>query len=244
MKYQTIYLDMDGVLCNFHLEAIRAHMREGKAFPALDHFDTPLQLTAEKLHSQWLKHAPGLTLQKWLMPKKERETDDDWMHRFWLPIRRASFVWENLEPYEWFREVIEVCREYGEHLEIVTSPDYHNPACHYGKVRWLTRFKLDIPIWQNSRKAALSRPGTLLIDDYAKQCEKFASPQCGYNGTLLEGSHPDMGCHPGSTYATTKEFYHHCHGDAILFPGPWNALHAHSRNPIFYLVKELTRLTK
>lgn len=240
MKYQTIYLDMDGVLCNFHLEAVRAHMREGKSFPALDHYDTPLMLTADRLHTQWLKHAPGSSLQKWLMPKRDRESNDDWMRRFWQPIRRASFVWENLEPYDWFRNVIEVCYQYAEHLEIVTTPDYHNPHCHAGKVRWLTRFKLDIPIWQNGRKQALSRPGTLLIDDYEKNCEKFAIPQCNNLPAHLRCP-IDVSSQGMATPENEKHPW--CHGDAILFPAPWNELHNHSNDPIAYLVKELTRLT-
>jgi hypothetical protein len=217
---------MDGVLADFHLEAVRAHLRAGSIKPTqLDHYGTPLELQGNFLRQAWLQDAKGKSLQKWLLPLGRDETNEDWMARFWSPIKRADFVWHNLEPYPWFRAVIDLCQQYADYVEIVTTPN-DDPRCLSGKFSWFSRFGISLPMWQNGRKAALSRPGTLLLDDYDKNVMRFSSPQCSTYGADA--------C-PGGQF-------HQCHGDAIMFPAPWNSLHVHSNNPLAYVRTELEKL--
>lgn len=248
MKFQTLYLDMDGVLCDFHLDAVRAHLRAGLRIPKLDHYGTPLELQMEYLRDIWLHYAPGKSLQKWVLPQRSDESDEDWMARFWKPIATAAFVWENLEPYPWYKSMWELCNDYADYVEIVTTPG-PIAACYAGKRKWIDKYLgPNTPAWLGSRKWALSRPGTLLIDDYDKTTARFASPQCGdspivQNGGCNWGYHPSHNDGPNDLrQGLINTFPHICHGQAITFPAPWNPYHKFCRDPLPYVegvIKEM-----
>lgn len=238
MKLRTIYLDMDGVLCDFHLEAIRANLRAGLRIPILQHTGTPLELQGAYLRELWLQYAPSKSLQKWILPKHPNEEDEAWMARFWKPIATAAFVWENLEPYPWYKQVWELCNDYADFVEIVTTP---GPTPSYsGKRAWITRYLgPQVEVCLRHRKWALSRPGTCLIDDYAKTAEKFASPQCGDN-PLAHGCFVDM--EPPANPLEKWVDVHNCHGQAITFPAPWNPLYGQCHNPLAYVESKLKEI--
>jgi len=167
--FHTIYLDMDGVIANFHLEAIRAYMRVGKNLRHIGDLET---LTAHKLFTQWPK---GVSLQKYINPKHE-DGNDYWspeMDDFWKPIRIDPLFWRKIAPMGFMRDLIDLLKTYTKHLVICTTPDW-DPNSSLGKRQWLIGQGLgDLEYVFIKHKWRLADPQALLIDDYERHVQSW-----------------------------------------------------------------------
>lgn len=212
--FDTIYCDADGVLMNFHLEAVRAHLRVGKRIIGLQHYGTPLQLNAATLFKQY---PPGLSVSKYLVPSVQ-DTNDHWseeMNEFWKPIEIDPFFWRNMQPFDHAVQLLKLLRGYCKHLLIVTTP-HTDPTCYHGKYDSLIKtgmLKLCTgePIFCKE-KWRLAHPSCLLIDDFSRHTESW----------LVE-------C----------ERRYERPGSAILFPGVWNENHAHWQRPVEFVKEQI-----
>lgn len=158
MKFHTIFCDMDGVIADFDLEAVRAHLRTHN-LPHL-HVGQPLDLTSEMLYKRWAK---GKSLQKNLAngQKMEREA-------FWEPIDLDPLFWRKILPYHHSADLLKMLAKYCDHLTILTTPHTH-PSCYQGKRQWLIDHGLgDLELIFCSYKWRLARSNCLLIDDHDK----------------------------------------------------------------------------
>ena len=218
--YQTIYLDMDGLLANFHLEAIRQYMRAGFRFKELNHHGTPLSLSNDTLNAAW-QNKPGQSLQKAFgLP-----VGDD----FWKPIDREPMFWDMIQPYSHAKALVELVQPYCEHLVII-SYAHRTPDCYRGKRAWLDAHGFHTKEFITCQeKWRLSRRDTLLIDDHDRQCNNFAKPQC----------RPDTPCEAAIEIDQQSKLssydYHTCHGDALLFPTWWNDNYQYATTPLSYI---------
>lgn len=205
-KFNTIYLDMDGPIANFHLEAIRAHLRMGRQLSHI-HSGEPAQLSQEVLWAKW----PGnKSLQNYIDP---RIPDDvhHWspeMESFWNPIRLDPMFWVKIEPMPWLPALLRLLGQFCLELVICTHPDKH-PSSYWGKRQWLIHNKLDhLPLHTTSQKHKLTHPSDLLIDDNHDNCVMWCN-ECDRRYDR-----------PGA---------------AVLFPAPWNALHNYRNIPLAYV---------
>ena len=239
MIYDAIFLDMDGIQANFHLEAIRAHMRVGHRFPTINHNGAPQDLTSEQLHALW---PLGKSLQRaFFSYMLDGKSDEERDKLFWKPIDSDPLFWRNIEPYPWYKHVVELCQDYARSVVLCTKPHTH-PNCYGGKRLWIKNYGLGhLQAHFCAEKWRLSRPRTLLIDDYGPNVASFASPQCG--GSLEQCYFSPIQLRMGDKSKLILP--HHCHGNAILFPQPWNERHPYRHNPLEHLencLRELTNL--
>ena len=206
-KFDNIYLDMDGVLANFHAEAVRAHIRKGPLKTRYGTLTDPLQAYEFTSNDHWPK---GLSLQKFIGWEN--------LDAFWAPIDSDPLFWRGIQPYPWYKKLIETCQGYCKHLSFCTSPSSHHTSWG-GKALWLKLHDLDhipcIMMGHNGSPSSvgkwmLAAPGRLLIDDFHKQTEPF----------IEHG------------------------GQAILFPQPWNRAYEFCHDPLGYTVGQLERLTE
>lgn len=206
-KFHTGYCDMDGLIADFHLEAVRAHMRDGRRFPSLCGVTGPLELTHDILYHV----TPPLThTQTVCCPELPNDVSDFWgpeLEPFWAPIRKDPFFWSNMSCYSWTKELIELLHHYCDEVVFVTSPDKHHHSYH-GKWRWMVRNHLShYELITAHQKWRLAHPRCLLIDDSGKHVNQWKD-QCDH-----------LFREPGY---------------AILFPQPWNQNYEHCHNRLAY----------
>lgn len=142
-----IFLDMDGVICDFVGSAARLHCRQ-----------------ADELVSEWpagvfdICHVLGVSATQ-----------------FWSRVDRAGEAfWTYLNDYPWTSQLIELVQGHDEGFVISTSPSrsHHSSA---GKVRWL-QMKFGMPFRSymlGEQKHLLAKPGAVLIDDNEASVLKF-----------------------------------------------------------------------
>jgi len=155
-KYDTIFLDQDGVLTHFAKNAVEvtnAHMLS--------------------------KGVPTVTMKRmvetadWNMPGLWGLTDKEW----WKILDAEKTFWLDLEPFEWAKKLYKELQKHTDNLIILTAPpDTNSEACSHKRM-WL---KKHIGIESENiivakKKYVLSRPGTLLIDDNAKNVRDFTT---------------------------------------------------------------------
>lgn len=155
MKFDTALVDMDGVLSDFHSHALRAHGIT--PFPRLQ-----WPSMGVPLNKLW-----ELDAIKYLSLRQETELEKA---AFWHPINSNPMFWEELEPFYWIDELLELLEsKVGRgNVEIATAGSKH-PSSYSGKRQWLMsnglgRFEPIII----GKKWRLSHPGTILIDDWEK----------------------------------------------------------------------------
>ena len=153
-RFTTIYLDMDGVLADFHGSALAAHG------------------VKETHRDQW--PIPGQDLQDRLGFHDHSSTSNE---QFWNPILAVKNFWFEVELFHWTKQLIAMCDSYvsGPHGVVICS----SPASSWTgedkrqKLLWLTKHGIHREVKFESKKAGLSKPGTLLIDDWEKQVYPF-----------------------------------------------------------------------
>lgn len=151
MKNWTVFIDMDGVVADFVVGALKAH-----------HFTD---------------EAIMMTLREWPyaefnMPKvlgMDSKT-------FWGAIHED--VWANLQPYNGARALVKAVENLvGEDNVYFLSSPTIDPKCLSGKGNWLIQH---FPRYWYTRhfvftphKKLFANSRTILIDDYCKNCEDF-----------------------------------------------------------------------
>lgn len=194
-KIPHLMLDMDGVIANFHAEAIRAHLRQGPVTVCHGTFHNPEDAYELASNDRW---PIGQSLMKYL------GVED--LDAFWKPINSDPLFWRGIPPYVWWRDLIKICDYYTDELIICTSPSSHHHSWA-GKALWLQQRSLhDYPtIMMNHAsnggprgksvgKWLYAGPGRVLIDDWQKQTDPFI--KVGGQAILFpqpwNSNHPNM----------------------------------------------------
>lgn len=145
-----IYLDLDGVLCDFAGSAIRLFREPEEAAAILDNWP----------RGEWDIH-------KILNVSPAT---------FWQRIDTAGEDWWALLPeYQWAQTLLRVVADHDE-FTIASSPSLH-PSSSAGKIRWMkSRFHDGFRAWMlGEHKHLLAGPGRTLIDDSERNCERFTA---------------------------------------------------------------------
>ena len=144
IKY--IFLDMDGVCCDFISEACRRHGRD------------PTEVIAGWTPGSW-----DVCRELGVSPRE-----------FWSPIQGDPGFWSELDPYPWFDELWSLVKSVAENVIISTSPG-RCPTGHFGKATWLKDRDIHPTIngMIGRRKELLAAPGRVLIDDSDANIEKW-----------------------------------------------------------------------
>lgn len=132
-----IYLDLDGVLCNFVDASLLEHGQ--------DHLIQPGYPNTWSYYADW-------------------EITED---QFWEPIDKAGeLFWVNLDPYPWLDEVLTAVELADPNFRICTAPSRH-PTSLSGKWHWIQKYiGIGVDrVHMTTMKRDLSREGRLLIDD-------------------------------------------------------------------------------
>jgi 5'(3')-deoxyribonucleotidase len=112
-------------------------------------------------------------------------------------------------PY--WKDVLDIVRSYADEIVFITTPDKHRNS-YSGKFEWMQRHGLgDYEFITCKNKWRLARPRCVLIDDFEVHIENWG----------------------GQVEHLFRE-----HGNAILFPQPWNELH-HIEDRLNYLDNRL-----
>jgi 5'(3')-deoxyribonucleotidase len=95
--------------------------------------------------------------------------------QFWAPINERLYFWEDLQPYPWAEELLELCKSFGE--VVFCSTPSRNPESASGKLTWLRQrgWLKDHDCILMKDKWRLAKPGTILIDDRRESCALFAA---------------------------------------------------------------------
>lgn len=154
-KIATIYLDMDGVIADFHQAALKAHGVE----PSCRHM--------WPVFGQDLPTRLGLD-----------QSDDSWKPIFWKPLLAVENFWLNIEKFSWTEDLLKLCDSYARWLVILTSPaKSFEDVDKEAKLKWLCKHSIHREVRFESKKATYSTPGTVLIDDWEKQVDPFNEGQ-------------------------------------------------------------------
>lgn len=149
MNEPKIYLDMDGVCCDFVASAIKVH--------GLNHKEVMLT---------WAKSYPGE-----FYPYRVLDLPRD---QFWEKIAEQSErFWIELEEYEWFQHLYETLTSMAK-VVFLSSPT-KSPASLSGKLHWLqARLGRDFREFiLTPRKHLLAQEHTILIDDFDWHVNSF-----------------------------------------------------------------------
>jgi hypothetical protein len=151
------YIDMDGVLANFHKSACRAFQVEYPRNSVL-FFD-------------------------WLVGKADWGGT---VEGFYASIEKDPRFWHDIEPYPWLHDLTEFLDVEAPKRPYPADPSwrmlsnaYLNPEAWHGKVDWVRRhlgpdgpFKLTLIA---GSKDHICRPGDILVDDHKKNCERWVA---------------------------------------------------------------------
>jgi len=168
----TVYIDMDGVLCDFRgslVPYINARVRETATYArAHDPVDWPDDV------KRILKWAGCKDLDLVVPPTEYEQLDNSAGREMYMRfIERDSLFWAVLEPLKGSSGLISMVTAAGNPYYLLTSPLPHK-ACEDGKRAWaLQRLGLAAPIIMDREKWRYAHPNALLIDDDPGQCEQF-----------------------------------------------------------------------
>ena len=160
----NILLDMDGVIADFHTQAIGV-----------------LNTWLEKRYTTEMYVNECVGWDMW----RPYGIDCDTFVRL---IDETPNFWIDIPPYPWAKELYDYCMEIGEgNVTICTTP-FHDPACSSQKQEWLSKH-LGInssSVMLGSRKYLMAKPGNVLVDDYNKNINRFIKE--GGDGALVPSS--------------------------------------------------------
>lgn len=143
----VVFLDMDGVLADFHKGAARMH-----------------GIAPKRLLNTWPRGKFFLDHEDLAESRFKRPNDADPLMGV-INRRGGQQFWENLEPTPWFSSLYSGLRELGQ-VEILTTPSI-DPNSLTGKIAWLERHALPHPtrIHFSSEKEKYAHPRAILVDD-------------------------------------------------------------------------------
>lgn len=144
----TIYLDMDGVCCNFVRAVCGIFNRD-----------------YEDIVLHWPKEVYSVTVPLGITEEALQTRINEYGRTFWT----------SLEEFAHFKRMYKNLQAYGE-VVFLTSPTW-NPKSHEGKVGWLQdRFGIDFDHYVLTRqKHRCANNRSVLIDDHPENCEKFVA---------------------------------------------------------------------
>lgn len=147
-KGKTIYLDMDGVICNFTEGLLAAHNR----------------------HDLLKRHYADTYPKDWMM-EGELGTEEE----LWEPVDALGEpFWENLNPLKEMEHILTILDE--SHINWYLCTHARNtPFSFSGKIKWIHKHlgKDFDRLIMCKVKSKLANPNTLLIDDSSDNCRKF-----------------------------------------------------------------------
>lgn len=146
-KFGTIFLDMDGVLCDF-VGGVRDIARcEGLIGPEEGDVSNPDLAAAMGFESPTA---------------------------MWRAIdARGWRWWADLQPYTWMKDVIQLAKDYANQVVVCTSPS-QSSDCPKGKIEWLRRHMSGTRAFVlTPLKHLTAAPDRLLIDDSSRNCRDF-----------------------------------------------------------------------
>jgi hypothetical protein len=135
MKYECVFVDMDGVLCDFISGAHEAHGRK------YVHEEYPRGCW--EIADHW-----GIT-----------------GNAFWGGIDAKYDFWESLNPYPWMGEVLDLARSAGNEVKLLTSPSKSPLCYYGKRAWCDKHVPHDIELIICKSKRFLASPHRLLIDD-------------------------------------------------------------------------------
>ncbi len=143
MNPSAIFLDLDGVLADFPTPAVNLFGRPELLEPG--------RWPSDVYYVKDLLDVPGPV--------------------FWKAIADAGpDFWANLPLYSWTYKLVRHCTAIGPTF-FLTDPTFC-VHCETGKRLWIQKhFGTVIPYVMTDQKHLLARPGRVLIDDYAGNCE-------------------------------------------------------------------------
>lgn len=146
-----IFLDMDGVMCDWDRSCLKLFGRD----PDWVYANRPLGIYELTSLGEWMN----------LGDRDEifRKIEED-----------GAKFWETLEEYPWSRTVYEECRRLGQVYFLSKPTD--DPACVAGKLAWIHKFTGDSRFRNyvfTSEKYLCSGPNRVLVDDCDSHVMKF-----------------------------------------------------------------------
>lgn len=155
-RFSEIFLDYDGVLFDFHSNALRMH---GK--PELSRNNWPL---------------PGGDLSAVL--GYDNRTEEGGI-KFWDHMYANPEFWKGSDPFPWLHELIDLVKQHtGPHGVTVLTAVSHNAGSRRdeeraGKMHMLAVHGVHLQVKFEHQKWKCARPNTLLIDDWEQQVNPF-----------------------------------------------------------------------
>lgn len=167
-EVKHVFIDMDGVLVNFQEAALRVF-----GWSIIEEADDGMLLQEEGTGNE--------TIYPWgerSIPKVIGVSSS----RFWKEIAAHDGFWEKLQPYEWMKELLKLCRPHG---FTVASTPADDPACPGGKIAWLKKhIRSDFEDFLLGKdKFHMAKEGTILIDDHDDNIKAFQD--AGGTGILV-----------------------------------------------------------
>jgi len=149
VKFETIYVDMDGVLFDFVTPAVMLHGRPDLLEPG-----------------KWPKGQ--YSMEAALGISREH---------FWRVIHdQGSAFWANLPAFAWLEELLGECHNMAERVVLLSTPSDH-PSSSAGKHECINKyFGWGFQNYNlTPNKSDLAKPGRLLIDDYSRNCDEWTA---------------------------------------------------------------------
>lgn len=147
---EVIFLDMDGVLCDFHSAVARLWGLD----PATVDDETWAEI------GEW-----GISVPPPGVAGRSGSPATSYRSDFWDRIEaEGRRWWESLDKLPWADELWDACRRRAERVAILTSPAPFF-ACHEGKRAWVRARLGRADVVVTSAKALCSGPKKVLIDD-------------------------------------------------------------------------------
>lgn len=156
MSKPLVFLDMDGVIADFHSRAITKHASAGN----------DNMIAKQWCNSDWLPREAD-----WI-PTFLKISEDD----FWLPINRDQYFWSNIEQTREARMLVSFLLRWvgADNLFILTAP--HTLYSYTEKAYWIKKHFPGIRedhFMISRQKQIAAGPNRLLIDDWPVNCEKW-----------------------------------------------------------------------
>lgn len=147
MSIEHIFLDLDGVLCDWVGGVCKLFGRD-----------------QEEIEATWTDDGD-------ICPQLGVSMDEMWR----AIDETGEIFWSNLKPYPWTGELWRLCNAVAP-TTILTSPSWH-PSSLAGKLMWMNQHIGDGRPFRRyligPQKAACAGPRKLLIDDRKKLCDGF-----------------------------------------------------------------------
>lgn len=148
MYYKTILLDMDEVIANFTVAAVRAHGRED-------------------LLATWPRGEYAISKVLGISPEE-----------LWSKLNREEFWAREVQPYPGAKRFVQYLKGMGYRIHVVTVAGGDIGVCTAGKLQFLKdHFNIPSDVvdvfTSSSDKLCRAHAGSILIDDNRRTCELF-----------------------------------------------------------------------